>query len=282
MTAKIKYKNNGTSLSKAYRIMNFIIYVSILYLFIILLISHIAPSVLIIIVILSVLLWLITNLFLFWKLITLTKKIGISLGRIFQVIIKRIFDIIISLFLLLLFIPLILIITILIKMTSKGDAFFYQERIGLNGRKFIMYRFRTMVFGGPLYLKEEKSLTALSKSKFILQDDARTTRIGQILKKFSLDELPQLINVLKGEMSLVGPRPFISYEAKFSEANIKNIRLNVLPGITGLWQISDRNNFDFKSMIRLDQEYINKWSIFLDFKILLRTVKKGLLSGRGY
>lgn len=282
MTVDTEYKINSQDINKTYWLINFIIYVSISYIFIILMILLITPILFNIFTKLAVLIWLITILFIYWKLIVLSRKIRLPFNKIFQLIIKRLLDFLISLSLLILLSPIALIIAISIKLTSRGSIFFLQKRVGLDGKKFLMYNFRTMKSDSPLYIKEDKKLSELDKSKFKLQKDPRVTRIGKFLRKYSLEEIPQLINVLKGEMTLVGPRPFISYEAEFSKEDIRNIRLSVLPGISGLWQISSRDNFNFESMINLDLKYIHNWSIFLDFKIIFKTFKKGLLSRRGY
>lgn len=188
--------------------------------------------------------------------------------------IKRCFDLCFSMTLLFLLFPVYLLIAIFIKLDSPGPVFFKQERIGLDGRKFKMWKFRTMV------VNAEKLQTTLEKKNeikdgvlFKIKDDPRITQIGKFLRRYSLDELPQLFNVILGEMSLVGPRPLPTRDVeKFKTKHF--IRQEVLPGITGLWQISGRSNIDdFEDVVKLDIAYIEKWSLWLDLKILLKTVR---------
>lgn len=176
--------------------------------------------------------------------------------------------------------PLLLLIGIAIKLDSKGPVLFRQTRAGLGGRPFGMFKFRTMRVGADA----EKSLFHhLNESGdprlFKIREDPRVTRVGKLLRRFSLDELPQLLNVIRGEMSLVGPRPFFPGDlAKYEKHHFE--RLHVLPGITGLWQVSGRSNVvDFEEVIRLDREYIKNWSVLTDITILLRTIPA--MIGRG-
>lgn len=194
---------------------------------------------------------------------------------------KRTFDLVLSAFGLLLLSPLLLLIYLLIKLDSPGPALFRQERVGMDGRVFTLYKFRTMrseaddeahrqymsqLINGNLPIPPEGEVL-YGKVK----DDQRITRLGRILRRYSLDELPQLFNVLKGEMSLVGPRPPIPYEVEhYSDWHRK--RLEVKPGITGLWQVSGRNRLPFDKMVQLDIYYIQHWSLWLDAKIMLRTI----------
>jgi exopolysaccharide biosynthesis polyprenyl glycosylphosphotransferase len=167
--------------------------------------------------------------------------------------------------------PLFAILAVLIKLTSVGPVFFRQERVGLNGRKFMLYKFRTMV---PEAEKLKAGLLANNEVDgpvFKITNDPRLTRIGKFLRKTSLDELPQLINVLRGEMSLVGPRPPLAEEvAKYSHWQRR--RLSMKPGITCIWQVNGRNDVHFEEWMRMDLEYIDKWSLLLDFKLLLLTI----------
>ncbi len=187
--------------------------------------------------------------------------------------IKRCFDIFCSTFLLLLLTPVYLLIALLIKLDSPGSIFFKQNRIGLHCQQFKMWKFRTMVVNAE---KLQSSLEAKNEIKdgvlFKLKDDPRITPIGKFLRRYSLDELPQIFNVLLGEMSLVGPRPLpIRDVEKFKTKHF--IRQEVLPGITGLWQVSGRSDIDnFEDGVKLDISYIENWSILLDLKILLKTV----------
>jgi exopolysaccharide biosynthesis polyprenyl glycosylphosphotransferase len=187
---------------------------------------------------------------------------------------KRFFDLCFSTALILLLLPVYLLIALMIKLDSPGSIFFRQKRVGLHGQEFQIWKFRTMVTDAE---KIQASLEAKNESKdgvlFKLKDDPRITKVGKILRLYSLDELPQLFNVLVGEMSLVGPRPLpIRDVEKFKTKHF--IRQEVLPGITGLWQVSGRSNIDnFEDAVKLDMEYIENWSIWLDLKILLQTVK---------
>lgn len=175
--------------------------------------------------------------------------------------------------------PVFLIIAILIKLTSRGPVFFYQKRCGLNGRHFYVRKFRTMTEHA------EKIRTSLEKKNemdgpvFKIKDDPRVTGIGHFLRKSSLDELPQLINVLRGEMSLVGPRPPIPAEVEQYQLWQRR-RLSMKPGITCIWQVSGRNEISFEKWMNMDLEYIDNWSLLLDFKLLLLTIKE-VISGGG-
>jgi lipopolysaccharide/colanic/teichoic acid biosynthesis glycosyltransferase len=150
---------------------------------------------------------------------------------------------------------------------------FRQKRSGLNGAPFTIYKFRTMVTNAEQYQHELAAMNEMKGPVFKVTNDPRITPIGRFLRKYSLDELPQLLNVLRGEMSLVGPRPLPVDEVKRFNDLAHRRRLSVKPGITCLWQVSGRNNVsDFRDWVRLDLEYIDNWSLWLDFKILWRTV----------
>ena len=207
---------------------------------------------------------------------------------------KRIIDIIGGIVGLLLFSPFFLIIPILIKLTSPGPVFFRQERLGLYGKKFTFLKFRTMKVNNDPCVHQEyvKKLIAgeaesggagkaCQKPVYKIMNDTRVTSVGRFLRKTSLDELPQFINVLRGEMSLVGPRPPLSYElAHYKEWH--RGRLAVKPGLTGLWQVSGRSTVPFDEMVMLDLYYIENWSLALDLKIILRTVPVMLFGLGGY
>lgn len=186
---------------------------------------------------------------------------------------KRIVDVLVSSVLLLLLSPLLLLIMIAIRLDSPGSPFFFQERAGLGGRKFRMYKFRTMRVGADA---EKQQLAHLNHSGdtrlFKIPNDPRTTRLGRLLRRWSLDELPQLANVLVGDMSLIGPRPF--FESDFEDYEDHHFRrLDAKPGITGLWQVSGRSQLvDFEDVIFLDRQYIEQWSFWLDISILFRTI----------
>ena len=166
-----------------------------------------------------------------------------------------------------------LIIAILIKLSSPGPIMFRQQRSGLNGAPFSIYKFRTMQTNAEQYKHELAAMNEMSGPVFKLTNDPRITPIGRWLRKFSLDELPQLFNVLRGEMSLVGPRPLPVDEVRRFNDLAHRRRLSVKPGLTCLWQISGRNKIsDFKDWVRLDLQYIDNWSIWLDLAILVRTI----------
>ena len=176
--------------------------------------------------------------------------------------IKRLLDIITSLVSLIILLPLTVLIALAIKVDSPGPVFFFQERAGFKGKSFKIFKFRTMIVGA------EKKGAGI----FVEEGDPRITRIGQLLRKTSLDELPQLINILKGEMSLVGPRPTLPYQIEnYNQEQLR--RLLVKPGITGWAQVNGRSALNWPERIELDLWYIDNWSLWLDFKILLKTIK---------
>jgi exopolysaccharide biosynthesis polyprenyl glycosylphosphotransferase len=180
---------------------------------------------------------------------------------------------------LLLLSPLMLAIALLIKLTSKGPVFFVQQRYGLNKRRFGMIKFRSMVTDAEARLASLEHLNQ-NGPMFKMKNDPRITAIGKLIRRTSLDELPQLINVLRGEMSLVGPRPLPQSDVeRFSEGWLMR-RFSVKPGITGLWQVSGRSSIDFDGAIKLDLRYIDKWSLAMDAKILLRTLS-AVVKGSG-
>ncbi len=197
----------------------------------------------------------------------------------FELALKRTFDILVSFLILSLAIPVMVTVAFAIRLTSKGSIFFRQVRCGLNGRKFVLYKFRTMVEDAESRFNEVVHLNEMSGPVFKARNDPRVTPVGRFLRRYSLDELPQLWNVLRGDMSLVGPRPPIPQEVEHYTAWQRR-RLAMKPGLTGLWQISGRNELDFERWMELDLEYIDTWSPWLDLKILLRTIP-AVLSGRG-
>jgi exopolysaccharide biosynthesis polyprenyl glycosylphosphotransferase len=185
--------------------------------------------------------------------------------------IKRVLDVAGASMLLAILSPLLLGIGILVKLTSPGPMIFRQERAGFHGRRFWMYKFRTMIAGADRLRPQMEHLNEMSGPVFKVTDDPRLTAAGRILRKMSLDELPQLFNVLVGDMSLVGPRPLPVYEARRIKGEQRR-RLAMRPGITGLWQVSGRNAVDFEEWMRMDLYYVDRWSLALDLKILLRTI----------
>ena len=193
--------------------------------------------------------------------------------------VKRAFDIIGSIILLLLTAPVWILSGAAIKLTSAGSVLFRQARVGLQGRPFTLLKFRSMVAGAEERLDEVAHLNEMSGPVFKATHDPRVTPVGRLLRKTSLDELPQLINVLRGEMSLVGPRPPLPSEVARYE-RWQRRRLSVRPGITGLWQVNGRNEVDFDKWMKLDLAYIDNWSLGLDLKILGKTLPAVLL-GKG-
>jgi exopolysaccharide biosynthesis polyprenyl glycosylphosphotransferase len=171
-----------------------------------------------------------------------------------------------------------LVLALLIKSTSRGPILFRQRRAGLNGKPFTMLKFRSMATNAEQRKHELEVFNEMAGPVFKITKDPRVTPVGRFIRKFSLDEFPQLINVLRGEMSLVGPRPLPLDEVKRFDDLAHRRRLSVKPGITCLWQVSGRSNVkDFRDWVRLDLEYIDNWSLWLDFKILFRTIPVVLL-----
>lgn len=176
--------------------------------------------------------------------------------------------------------PILLLITLLIKLDSRGPILFKQKRVGLNGKEFYMYKFRTMCVDAEKKLVSIKKHNESNKIMFKMKNDPRITKVGKILRKHSLDELPQLLNVIKGEMSLVGPRPPLVSEIR-EYKDWHYARLGTIPGLTGMWQVNGRSNIkSFDDVVKLDVYYINNWCLFLDFKLLFQTIPVVLL-GKG-
>jgi exopolysaccharide biosynthesis polyprenyl glycosylphosphotransferase len=198
-------------------------------------------------------------------------------GKVFQ---KRMLDFVGSTILIILSFPVIILpLAILVKLDSKGPIFFRQERVGQNQRRFKMIKFRSMIVNAE---EIKASLMALNEQDgpvFKITNDPRITRLGRFIRKFSLDEFPQLFNVWRGEMSLVGPRPPIPSEVEQYSWSQRR-RLSVRPGMTGLWQVSGRNNIGFEEWVEMDLDYIDRWSIWLDIKILFMTFR-AVVAGRG-
>ena len=197
-------------------------------------------------------------------------------GFSFYEAIKRLIDIICSFVGILVLSPLFIIIAIIIKFTSKGPVFFSQKRVGRNGKEFDMYKFRSMVVNAEELKEKLAAQNEMSGPMFKMKDDPRVTKVGKFIRKTSLDELPQLWNVLKGDMSLVGPRPSLPKEvAQFDEWMYK--RLEVKPGLTCYWQVSGRNNIDFEDWMKLDVKYVKERNLWIDIKLIFKTV--GVLFG---
>jgi len=195
--------------------------------------------------------------------------------------VKRTMDLLVGGFMLLLLSPLWLLIVVSIRLDSPGPALFRQKRIGKNGQPFDVWKFRSMVNDAEEQLPDLERYNEADGPLFKIRDDPRITRVGKILRRLSLDELPQLINVLQGNMSLVGPRPALPREVEaYSDWHRK--RLDVLPGLTGLWQVSGRSHLTFDEMVLLDIYYAENWSVGLDISILLRTIPKVMVGEGAY
>lgn len=195
------------------------------------------------------------------------------------IIAKRVVDFLVAVVLLVVFSPLVLITGGLIRFTSPGPVFYRQVRCGRYGRKFKLIKFRTMIQGAEDQLWEIKHLNEMSGPVFKMRNDPRVTTLGRFLRKFSVDELPQLWNVIKGEMSIVGPRAPLPKEVQYY-ATKQRRRLSVKPGITCLWQVSGRSDIDFNKWMELDLQYIDTWSFWLDVQIMLKTIP-AVFTGRG-
>jgi len=199
--------------------------------------------------------------------------------KVYQLYLKGIIDVIGAFMLMVFLSPLFLVIAVLIKLESKGPIFYRQDRIGVNGRKFVMYKFRSMVENAETLKSQLENLNEMSGPVFKIRNDPRVTKIGKWIRKTSLDELPQLLNVLRLEMSLVGPRPLPIDEAN-KIIGMARRRLSMKPGMTGLWQVSGRSKINFDKWMEFDLGYIDEWSLSLDVKILLKTLMVWL-SGKG-
>lgn len=197
-------------------------------------------------------------------------------GFSFYEIIKRVIDVVCSFVGVLVLSPLFVVIAIIIKFTSKGPVFFSQKRVGRDGKEFKMYKFRSMVVNAEELKEKLAAQNEMSGPMFKMKDDPRVTKVGKFIRKTSIDELPQLLNVLKGDMSLVGPRPSLPKEvAQFEEWMYR--RLEVKPGLTCYWQVSGRNNIDFEDWMKLDIKYVDERSTWIDIKLIFKTV--GVLFG---
>jgi len=210
-----------------------------------------------------------------WSVLTFGQSPSVGL----ELVLKRAMDVAGAAIALVLLAPLLALIAALVALSDRGPVLFVQERAGLFGRPFQMLKFRTMVPQAEQQLEALRPSNEMSGPVFKMEDDPRVTRVGRVLRRWSLDELPQLINVLRGEMSLVGPRPPLPDEvARYQRWQLR--RLSMRPGLTCIWQVSGRNEVDFEQWLALDLEYIDRWSLWLDLLLLLRTVP-AVLSRRG-
>jgi exopolysaccharide biosynthesis polyprenyl glycosylphosphotransferase len=186
-------------------------------------------------------------------------------------VLKRVFDIVFSSAILIILLPLLLAVAIAVKLDSRGPAFYFSERLGKKGRKFHCVKFRTMVWDAEKRRAELMHMNERDGMLFKISNDPRITRLGRLLRKYSVDELPQFFNVLSGDMSIVGPRPPLASEVKkYKPSHLR--RLDVTPGITGLWQVQARQDPSFDSYVSLDVAYIEDWSLWLDLTIIARTI----------
>jgi exopolysaccharide biosynthesis polyprenyl glycosylphosphotransferase len=209
---------------------------------------------------------------------SITHYTGVIEG--WPVVMKRILDFCLALAALVLVSPALVLVAAAIKITSPGPIFFKQKRIGQNKRKFTIYKFRSMAVDAENKMRELEHLNELSGPVFKIKHDPRITPVGRFLRKTSIDELPQLINVLKGDMSLVGPRPMSVRDFELFSEDWHRRRFSVRPGITCLWQVNGRNSLPFEKWMELDMQYIDKWSLWLDLKILAKTIP-AVLRGSG-
>jgi exopolysaccharide biosynthesis polyprenyl glycosylphosphotransferase len=207
-------------------------------------------------------------------------RIGLLAARGWQRALKRSMDVVVSLLLLLLLVPLLVIVAISIKLTSPGPVIYRQRRIGKAGRPFTMWKFRSMVRDAheERHLHEDRNRHTTGPI-FKIPEDPRVTRVGRVIRRLSIDELPQLLNVLRGEMSLVGPRPALPEEYEQCDEHVRQ-RALVAPGLTCIWQVSGRSDVDFLRWVDMDIEYIRTWTLRLDVKLLAKTIP-AVLQGRG-
>jgi exopolysaccharide biosynthesis polyprenyl glycosylphosphotransferase len=188
-----------------------------------------------------------------------------------KLLIKRLMDLILVLGTMPLILPVMALIALAIKLDDGGPIFFVQERVGLRKRLFPMLKFRSMVVDAEAKLKEIEHLNEAEGPNFKITHDPRITRVGRFIRKASLDELPQLLNVIRGHMSLVGPRPMSQRDVELFDKGIQRKRFSVKPGLTCIWQISGRSNLSFERWLELDLKYIDEWNLWMDLKILFKT-----------
>ncbi|MDH5178766.1 MAG: sugar transferase [Gammaproteobacteria bacterium] len=197
-----------------------------------------------------------------------------------KLLVKRMFDLIVTLAAMPVLLPMMALIALAIKLDSPGPVFFIQQRVGLRKRLFPMYKFRTMVQDSEKLLKDLEARNEAEGPIFKMTNDPRVTRVGKFLRKTSLDEFPQLFNVIRGQMSLVGPRPMSIRDVNLFDKSIQRKRFSVKPGLTCVWQISGRSNLPFEKWLELDLYYIENWSLSMDIKILFKTIP-AVLKGSG-
>ncbi|MEG1255948.1 sugar transferase [Clostridium sp.] len=191
---------------------------------------------------------------------------------LFYLFCKRMMDIVAATLTLILLSPMLIVVAILIKIESHGPIIFKQERVGLRGIHFNIYKFRSMVINAEELKKKLESQNEMSGPMFKMKNDPRVTRVGRFIRKTSIDEFPQFLNVLKGEMSLVGPRPSLPNEVeKFEPWMLK--RLTIKPGLTCYWQVSGRNNIGFQEWMKMDIDYVNKRNLWIDIKLIFKTLR---------
>ena len=204
---------------------------------------------------------------------------GLLAARRWQLVVKRILDVVGGAVLLVILSPILVIAGLAVALTSRGPVLFVHDRVGKAGRVFRLLKFRTMNHGAHDVKAEVAHLNETNGPVFKIRSDPRLTRIGRTLRKTSIDELPQLINVIRGEMSLVGPRPPLPEEVK-TYGPREHQRLSVKPGLTCIWQVSGRSDLDFDTWVAMDIEYIESWNLRLDLRLLLDTVP-AVVTGRG-
>ena len=202
-----------------------------------------------------------------------------SVSEKLYLLIKRFFDIVLSLIALVILFPLFLVVGLAIKFESPGPVIYAQERVGKNGKHFVLYKFRSMCQDADKKLTELKNKNEADGPVFKIAEDPRVTNVGRFIRKNSIDEFPQLINIIKGDMSIVGPRPPLPCEVKQYTSQQMH-RLDVKPGLTCYWQISGRSDISFQRWVELDLKYINECSLWTDLKIIIKTVP-AVFSGRG-
>lgn len=201
----------------------------------------------------------------------LEHQVKIKKESVLYLVCKRAMDIFASLLGLIILSPLLIIISILIKLESSGPVLFKQERVGLKGKHFIMYKFRSMVINAEELKAKLESQNEMSGPMFKIKNDPRITKVGRFIRKTSIDELPQLINILKGEMSLVGPRPSLPSEVEMFEKWMLR-RLDAKPGLTCYWQVRGRNSIGFEEWMEMDVDYVNNRELWIDIKLIFKTV----------